>query len=202
METLMANARDMSKKGRQLRKQGFITGSISGKKLEHSISLQIPEKNVKQFMLHHTVGSKALVNVDGTKYMTMIKSADFSVLTNHFIDMTFQQLQADEKVKGEAEIILENEDRANGFITINCNEIEYEAYPADIVDHIVINVADYPVNTELQVKDLDIAKNDRIHILTPLDTSVLHVSEHRHIKAEDRALLEEEDADSTDTSAS
>ena len=132
----------------------------------------------------------------------MIKSADFSVLTNHFIDMTFQQLQADEKVKGEAEIILENEDRANGFITSNCNEIEYEAYPADIVDHIVINVADYPVNTELQVKDLDIAKNDRIHILTPLDTSVLHVSEHRHIKAEDRALLEEEDADSTDTSAS
>jgi len=191
----------MSKKGKQLRKQGLITGSISGKKLEHSISLQIPEKNVKQFMLHHTIGSKALLDVDGQKYMTMIKSADYSPLTNHYIDMTFQQLQADEKVKGEAEIILENEDHANGFITNNCSVVEYEAYPSDIVDRIVINVADYPVNTELQVKDLDIAKNEKIHILTPLDTSVLHVSEHRHIKAEDRALLEDEDTDTADSSA-
>lgn len=199
MKVLKASLRDTGKKGKQLRREGFITGAISGRKLDHTILLQIPEKDVKQFMLTHTSGSKAVLDVDGTQYTTMIKSADFDILTNHYIDMTFQQLVADEKVKGKAEIIFENEDKAQGFITSNCNEIEYEAYPADIVDRIVIDVSKYPLDTELLVKDLDISKNEKINVLTPADTSVLHVAEHRHMKAEDREILEE--AEEADTGA-
>ncbi|MCH4038637.1 MAG: 50S ribosomal protein L25 [Lachnospiraceae bacterium] len=195
METLKANVRDMTKKAKRLRREGFITGSICGRDMKESLSIQIPENDVLQFMKSHNVGCKMTLDVDGKSYVVMLKNVDYDSLTSHYINMDFQQLEADEKVKGTAEVILENEDRCAGFVTSNCTELEYEAYPKDIFDRIVIDVTKYPINTELKVRDLDVAKNKDITILTPLDTSVLHIAEHRHMKAEELAEIAAEEAE-------
>ena len=182
METLKANVRDMTKKAKRLRREGFITGSICGRDMKESLSIQIPENDVLQFMKSHNVGCKMTLDVDGKSYVVMLKNVDYDSLTSHYINMDFQQLEADEKVKGTAEVILENEDRC-------------AAYPKDIFDRIVIDVTKYPINTELKVRDLDVAKNKDITILTPLDTSVLHIAEHRHMKAEELAEIAAEEAE-------
>lgn len=195
METLKANVRDMTKKAKRLRREGFITGSICGRDMKESLSIQIPENDVLQFMKSHNVGCKMSLDVDGKSYTVMLKNVDYDSLTSHYINMDFQQLEADEKVKGTAEVVLENEDRCAGFVTSNCTELEYEAYPKDIFDRIVIDVMKYPINTELKVRDLDVAKNKDITILTPLDTSVLHIAAHRHMKAEELAEIAAEEAE-------
>ena len=138
METLKANVRDMTKKAKRLRREGFITGSICGRDMKESLSIQIPENDVLQFMKSHNVGCKMTLDVDGKSYVVMLKNVDYDSLTSHYINMDFQQLEADEKVKGTAEVILENEDRCAGFVTSNCTELEYEAYPKDIFDRIVM----------------------------------------------------------------
>ncbi len=195
METLKANVRDMTKKAKRLRREGFITGSICGRDMKESLSIQIPENDVLQFMKSHNVGCKMSLDVDGKSYTVMLKNVDYDSLTSHYINMDFQQLEADEKVRGTAEVVLENEDRCAGFVTSNCTELEYEAYPKDIFDRIVIDVMKYPINTELKVRDLDVAKNKDITILTPLDTSVLHIAAHRHMKAEELAEIAAEEAE-------
>ena len=195
METLKANVRDMTKKAKRLRREGFITGSICGRDMKESLSIQIPENDVLQFMKSHNVGCKMSLDVDGKSYPVMLKNVDYDSLTSHYINMDFQQLEADEKVRGTAEVVLENEDRCAGFVTSNCTELEYEAYPKDIFDRIVIDVMKYPINTELKVRDLDVAKNKDITILTPLDTSVLHIAAHRHMKAEELAEIAAEEAE-------
>lgn len=185
----------MTKKAKRLRREGFITGSICGRDMKESLSIQIPENDVLQFMKSHNVGCKMSLDVDGKSYTVMLKNVDYDSLTSHYINMDFQQLEADEKVRGTAEVVLENEDRCAGFVTSNCTELEYEAYPKDIFDRIVIDVMKYPINTELKVRDLDVAKNKDITILTPLDTSVLHIAAHRHMKAEELAEIAAEEAE-------
>lgn len=185
----------MAKKAKRLRREGFITGSICGRDMKESLSIQIPENDVLQFMKSHNVGCKMSLDVDGKSYTVMLKNVDYDSLTSHYINMDFQQLEADEKVRGTAEVVLENEDRCAGFVTSNCTELEYEAYPKDIFDRIVIDVMKYPINTELKVRDLDVAKNKDITILTPLDTSVLHIAAHRHMKAEELAEIAAEEAE-------
>jgi large subunit ribosomal protein L25 len=194
METLQAKTRDMSIKAKKLRREGYLTGSISGREIPESISIAIPQNKAAQFMKKHSIGSRAIVNVDGTEYKTIIKGVDYDALNHQYIDMTFQQLIADEKIHATAEIFFVNEDKAKGFLTHALNKIDYKAYPADLVDKIEIDVSKYPIGTHLAVADLDIAKNDKVDIVTPLDSSVLHVLDHQHMSAEDEAMIEEAEA--------
>jgi len=185
--------RDMGIKAKRLRKEGFLPASLGGRNMEKSLSISISEKDAKQFMKDNVVGSKAILDIEGTTYNVLLKSADFDPFTHQFLEMTFQQLIADEKVKTKAEIILLNEDKARGFITRTLSEIEYKAYPADLVDKIEIDVSEYPIGTNLTVADLDIAKNENVDMLSALESTILHIAEHAQ-------TMEEEPAD--DESAS
>ena len=179
METLKAELRDMSVKAKKLRREGKLTGSISGRDMEESLSIAMQQNEVASFMTTHNVGSQVAIEVDGKTYNTIIKSVDYDGIGRKYIDMTFQVLVADEMIKAQAEIIFLNEELCKGFMTSNLSEIEYKAYPADLFDKVEIDVSKYEIGTNLTVGDLDIAKNDKIEITTPLDTNVLRSEERR-----------------------
>ena len=181
----------MSIKAKKLRKSGFVPASVTGREMKESLNISISEKDAEMFMKKNVIGSKAVLDVEGTVYNVLLKSADFDPLKHRFLEMTFQQLVADEKIKSQAEIIFEHEDLAKGFITRTVSEIEYKAYPKDMVDKIVIDLSQYPIGTSLTVADLDLAKNPDVDILTSLEGTVLHVAEH----SKDAAEAEEEETE-------
>ncbi len=190
METLKATTRDLKDKARKLRREGFITASLSGHALDHSLSLQINANEANIFAAGHHVGSKVTLNVDGSDHTVMIKSIDRDYMNSKLLDMTFQQLVANEKVKGVAEIVLIHEDKAQGYLTRDISTIEYKAYPKDIVDTIELDVSQYPVGTELTVADLPFSKQKDVDVTSPASSSVLHVAAHAKMDAESEALLE------------
>lgn len=192
MGTLQAMTRDMGTKAKKLRREGFVTGSICGKALEHSVLLQFKQNEAQKQLAHTGVGGRVTVEVDGTSYQTIIKDISFDPLTHHYIDISFQQLVAGEKIKNTAEIIFRNEDKAKGYITSNLSEITYRALPKDLIDKIEIDVSAYPIGTNLTVADLEISKNPAIEVLTSPEDSVLHVSEHAHGGIEETEETEEE----------
>ena len=155
METLEAKTRDLSVKGKKLRREGYATGSISGKAMKESLAIIMTQKDLGMFFQDHHVGSEAELSVDGTKYSVLIKSVDFDAMKHQYIDVTFQQLLNDEKIHSKAVIEFINAEKAQGFLT-----------PAI-----------------LTVGDLDIAKEGKLEIKTPLTDTVLHVTAHQHGKA-------------------
>ncbi len=193
METLKATKRDMSKKAKRLRREGYLTGSICGKELDHSVSLQITQNDFMKFMRDHDTGSRAKVEVDGKVYDTVVKEIDYSAMTSQYIDVSFQQLVQGEKINSKAEIVYKNVEMAQGYPTTGIREIEYRAYPKDLFDHVEINVGEYPIGTNLTVADLPEAKNPDIEILTAPGESVLHIAAH--------AKGQEADADADDDTA-
>ena len=183
METLEAKTRDLSVKGKKLRREGYATGSISGKAMKESLAIIMTQKDLGMFFQDHHVGSEAELSVDGTQYSVLIKSVDYDAMKRQYVDVTFQQLLNDEKIHSKAIIEFVNAEKAQGFLTKTCEEVEFVGYPKDLVDHIVIDLAKYPVGTRLTVGDLDIAKEGKLDIKTPLTDTVLHVTAHQHGKA-------------------
>ena len=193
METLQAKTRDLSVKGKKLRREGYATGSISGKEMKEPLAIILSQKELGLFFKDHHVGSEAELSVDGTNYTVLIKSVDFDAMKHQYVDVTFQQLVSGEKIHSKAAIEFVNAEKAQGFLTKTCEEVEFVGYPKDLVDHITIDVSKYPIGTNLTVGDLDIAKEGKLEMKTPLTDTVLHVAAHQHVKAAD--VIEEAPAE-------
>ncbi len=191
METLEAKTRDMGVKAKRLRREGWVTGSVCGHELEHSLSIQVDMNEAKKFLQDHSVGSTVTLIIDGKKHSTLIKSIDREPGSAKLLDINFMQLVANEKVKAVAEIVFENEDMARGFLTCDIRQVEYKALPKDLVGKIVVDVSKYKIGESLTVGDLDISKNKNIDVITPADVSVLHVLAHSKMKASELEELEE-----------
>ena len=180
MDTIAAKKRDFAVKAKKLRREGLVTGSISGKELKESLSLTFEAKDIARLFTKNHVGSQVKISVEGdADYAVIVKSIDFDGLKHQFIDVTFQQLVADERIKASAVIELANAEKAKGFITRGIEEVEYEAYPADLVDKIIVDVSAYEVGTNLTVADLELAKNPKVHVLSQADSTVLHIAAHQ-----------------------
>lgn len=187
MDTISAKKRDFAVKAKKLRREGLVTGSISGKELKESLSLTFEAKDIARLFTKNHVGSQVKISVEGdADYAVIVKSIDFDGLKHQFIDVTFQQLVADERIKASAVIELANAEKAKGFITRGIEEVEYEAYPADLVDKIIVDVSAYEVGTNLTVADLELAKNPKVHVLSQADSTVLHIAAHQKVSAAER----------------
>lgn len=177
--TLTATKRDMKTKAKALRRQGKITGNISGKDLPGSISIQLDAIEAGRFLKDHKEGSQLNLDLGDEKYNVLIKEISFQPSKHQYDNIEFQLLVAGEKVNCTVPIILTNTEAVHGYLTQNLAEVSFKAIPSALVEKIEIDAATLPVNESLLVSDLDIAKTDAIDMITPMDTIILHISEHQ-----------------------
>ena len=167
MNTLKAETRTKDVKAKKLRREGYVTGNLFGREVEGSILLKMSARDVERLLKTDNKGSQIMLNVDGKEYDVLIKEIQFNPLANKVEEMDFQALVSTEKVHSVAEILLLNtEDIEEGVLQEELSEISYEALPADLVDKIKIDVSNMKIGDTLHVKDLDIAKNEKIHLKT------------------------------------
>ncbi|MFR7392728.1 MAG: hypothetical protein ACLUTF_08605 [Anaerostipes hadrus] len=96
------------------------------------------------------------------------------------------------KIHTTAAIELLNEDAVqNGIVEQSLSEIEYKAFPADIVEKVEIDLTQYNVGDMIHVKDLPLAANSKISLVTPEDTLVVNI-------AEPEAVPEDEDEEAAE----
>ena len=169
MNTLKAETRNMSLKAKALRKEGFVTGCIFGRELEKSIPLKSEGK-----------GGRVLLQLEGKTYDALIKEVDYNPLKGFVEEIDFQALVSSEKVHSSAEIHLLNESKlVAGIPQQMLHEINYNALPASLVEKIELDVGDLKIGDTIRVKDLVIAKDENIDLITDLDSTVVTVTEPR-----------------------
>ena len=117
-----------------------------------------------------------MLDVEGTEYDVLIKEMDYDTLKKQLIEVDFQALVRGEKVHSVAEIVLHNKEKVvEGVLQQLLNEVSYKAMPADLVDKIEIDAGTLRLGDSIKVKDLDLAKNKNVDILTNLDATVVNV---------------------------
>lgn len=169
----------MKTKAKALRRQGKITGNISGKDLPEAISIQLDGVSAGRFLKEHTEGSQLIIDLGDKKYNVLIKNVSYEPMKHQYDNIDFQLLVADEKVTTTVPIVLLGTEEARGFLTHSLMEVTYKAFPSALVEKIEIDVSKIPVNTSYLVSDLAIAKDKDIELVTPADAIILHVSEHQ-----------------------
>lgn len=177
MDVLKAQKRDMSEKAKRLRREGYITGNVCGKEIEGSIPVKMEKKAVNRILSTNNKGSQIMLDVDGESHNVLIKEIHFNALDNVVEEIEFQALMKNQKVQSIAEVVIENRDKIDGgVVQEQLEEIEYRALPEHLVEKIVLDVGKMKVGDVIRVKDLDIAKNEAVDILTDLEAEVLAVT--------------------------
>lgn len=178
MNTLKAEKRNMQTKAKKLRREGFVTGNVFGREMKESMPIQILKADAERLVKTHGKGSQIMLEVDGKTMDVLVKEIDLSPLKTEIYEIDFQALVSGEKVHSVAEVILLNHEKVNtGLVNQTLHEIAFKAVPAALVEKVEIDVGDMKLGDSIQVKDLDIAKNKDIDLITNPETTVVAVTE-------------------------
>ena len=186
MNTLKAEKRDMETKAKKLRREVFVTGNIFGKEIEGSIPVKMEKAEVDKLLKTKNKGSQIVLDVDGQKMHVLIKEVDYNTLKKQVDEVDFQALVSGEKVHSVAEVVLLNHEMVmEGVLEPVLTEIAYKAVPEALVEKVEIDVANMKPGESVKVKDLPIASNKDIDLMTDLEMTVVTVLEAHNAAVDD-----------------
>mgnify|MGYP002961326007 FL=1 len=194
MTTLKAEKRSMDVKAKRLRREGYVTGNVFGKKIQGSIPVKMEKKDVDRLLKNETKGGQIMLDVEGEVYDVLIKEVDYDAMANQVVEIGFQALVSNEKVHSVAEIIFENHDKVEtGVLQEVLKEVSYRALPAALVEKVKVDVGEMEIGDAIRVKDLSIAKDKDVDILTDLEAVVATVTAvHNNVPETDEEADAEE----------
>ena len=194
MITLKVEKRNPEVKAKKLRRDGFVCGVLYGKEMKQSTPIQLTEPEALRFIKANKEGTQVMLDLDGKQVDALVKNIDYDPMKKQIMALDFQALVAGETVATSVQVILENEDAAQGIVEQTLNEVHYKADPANMLDTIVIDFKTLsPDVREFHVKDLVIPEGKTVHITTPEDTLIFHIAEYAN-NGEDE-VAEDSDAD-------
>ena len=195
MNTLKAEKRSTDEKAKKLRREGFVTGNLFGREIENSIMLKLSKKDVEQLLKVDNKGSQVMLEVDGKQYDALIKDIQYNAMARRVDEIDFQALVSNEKVHSVAEVVLLNRDSVvAGVVQENLNEIAYKAYPSALVDKVEVDVSSMKIGDTLRVKDLEIAKDKDIDLITDPEAVVATVTVVKSVVEDTESTEETEEA--------
>ena len=107
----------------------------------------------------------------------LIKEIDYDPLKNQIQEIDFQALVSGEKVHSVAEIVLLNHEKVTtGVLQQLLEEVSYRALPSALVEKIEVDAGNLKVGDSIKVRDLSIASDQDVELLTDLDAVVATVS--------------------------
>ena len=197
MTTLKVQKRDMETKAKKLRREGFITGNLFGKEIEGSIPLKIERLEAERTLRGCMKGTQIMLDVvAGETYDALIKEVDYNPLKGYIDEIDFQALVSNEKVHSVAEIVLHNtENVVEGVLEQILKEVSYKAYPSALVDKTDVDCGNLHLGDCIRVKDLEIAKNKDISIMTNPESIIVNVIAVHNNAGDDTADDTEETAE-------
>ena len=177
MNTLKAEKRALAVKAKKLRREGYVTGNVFGKEMKESIPVKMDAAAVDRLLKTSNKGSQIMLDIDGESHNVLIKEVDYNPLKGRVDEMDFQALVKDEVVHSVAEIVLVNHDKLeSGVLQQQLEEVSYKALPSALVEKVIVDVGDLKVGETIKVKDLDIAKDKDVKLITDPEADVAGVA--------------------------
>lgn len=168
-----------SNKVNKLRANSTLPGVIY-KRASEAIVVQISEKEFTR--AYKLAGSTNVIylELNGEVHPVIIKDIQRHPVKNQILHVDFQELNMDEKIKMFIPINLINRDAIKlqpSILAQMLDQVEIECLPNNIPNSANIDVADMTFTDSVYVKDLDVAQNGDVTVLTDLDTLVCTLSE-------------------------
>ena len=192
MNTLKAEKRSMDIKAKKLRREGFVTGNVFGREMKESVPVKMDKAEVDRLLKKSNKGSQIMLDIGGKQYNVLIKDIQYNPLKGQVDEIDFQALVSDEMVHSVAEVVLLNHDKVlSGVLQLQLEEIAFQAYPSALVDRVEIDAEALRIGQSVKVKDLSIAKNKEIDLITDPEATVVTLSEVHNAAVDEDSEAEE-----------
>ena len=179
MENINVQKRDLTVKAKKMRRQGMVPGSVFGKSLPDSISIQMEESVARKLVRLKREGSKLVLNIEGETVPVQIKEKTLNTVNNEILHLGFQALTADEKVNSVIHLILANDDKVEGPLEQMQFEIPYASLPGDMIDTVTVDLEGMPAGTILTIKDIPELNSDKIDLQVDPESIVLRINNRK-----------------------
>ena len=185
---IKANLRTSTNKSvnNQLRRSGRIP-AVYYSKHGTPLAIDVSEKAINPLV--YTAETHLIsLNVDGQEdHECIIKDVQFDPITDRVVHLDLLGLTVGEKFQLEVPIQFQGNPvgiKEGGVLQTMLHKLEVECLPADIPQHIVINIQDLKLGDAIHVKDLQL---QNIDVLNPEDAVIIAVT---HPKAEKEPTAE------------
>ena len=196
--TLSGSVRENGGKGvaRSLRSSGRIPAIIYGHGREPQ-SLSIDTRELEKLLSHISAENTVIdLDVGGKSSRTLIREIQRHPFKRQILHVDFQELVAGEKVVVRLPIVLMGVPAGvrmdGGVLDQTLRELEVEVDPANIPNHVEIDVTELMIGASLHVSDIKLPEG--VEVYGDSDASVCVISAPR-------AAVEEAATEGADTSA-
>jgi large subunit ribosomal protein L25 len=185
--TLAADARPARGKNeaRRLRRAGRIPAVLYGGS-EGALALAVDPKQLSR-ILHSEAGENTLIGLalpGGGDTRVLVKEYQVDPVTNQLLHADFYRVAMDKPVAVTVQILLKGEARGvkqqGGLIDFVHREVEIECLPADIPEHLEVDVTELLIGQSVRLRDL--AQGVVWKPLSDLETMIVHVVTPRAVE--------------------
>ena len=177
MDMITVEKRDFAVKAKKLRRLGIVPGSVFGGPLREALALQLEEADARRLVEQKREGSKLKIVLDGQQIPVQIKEMAVNLLNNDILHLSFQALQADQKVNSVIHIFLTNTEKVTDALERMLMEIPYASLPEDMIDTITVDVEGMPCGTVLTVGDIPELNSGKLDLQADKTEIVLRISD-------------------------
>lgn len=176
----------------KLRAEKMIPGVIY-KRGEETKHVQV--ENAEFTRVYRVAGTTSIIDLqlDGETHPVIIKDIQRHPVKNQYLHIDFQELSMDETVRMFIPVNLINRDNIPlqpSVLIQSIDEVEIECLPGNIPSIASVDVIDIDFTTPILVEDLDIAKDEKITMLTELDAVVCTLTEPTYDEEEEEELAD------------
>ena len=204
MEAILeATARETSGKNeaRRTRRDGKVPGVLYGGDGGRAVAISVDPRALLK-ILHSESGQNTLISLKlaGADARVLVKNFQLDPITHQLLHADFYRIAMDKVLQVTIPVTVRGEPKGvkqqGGVLEFIRREIEIECLPADIPEHIEIDVSELMLHQGVRVRDVPI--DPKWKPLTEPDTMLLHVIMP---KAEEAAAPAEAAAAATATPA-
>jgi len=173
---------------RRLRSEGNVPAVIYGG--QETIHFSVPAMALRP-LVYTPDFQLAEISVDGNSYRTILKDAQFDVVTDELSHVDFLELVEDKKViatlplkfTGQAQGV-----KDGGRLEIKVKSLRVRTLPKHLVENIEVDITDLQLNGNVRVEDvraehMEILNSPRIPVASVVMTRALKQAESEEAKA-------------------
>jgi len=180
--TLQAEKRDGRGKNeaRRLRASGRIPAVVYGTEKNKAAEIAVDPKVLLR-ILHSESGVNTLIGLDGAGLATgakvLVKEYQLDPIDHRLLHADFYAVAMDKKLTVTVPVVLKGEPKGvkqqGGIVDFVNREIEVECLPADIPEHVDIDISELMLHQGVRVRDLP--KNDKWAPISDAEMMIVHV---------------------------
>jgi large subunit ribosomal protein L25 len=181
--TLQAEKRETKGKNaaRRLRAAGRIPAVVYGVEKNKAVDVSVDPKVLSR-ILHSESGVNSLISLQGlegaAEARVMVKEYQLDPIKHNLLHADFYQIAMDKLLTVTVPFVLKGEARGvkqqGGIVDFVNREIEIEVLPADIPEHIEVDISELMLNQGIRVRDLKV-EGAKWTALSDDDLMIVHV---------------------------